>query len=203
MFCRPLRVTSTTVAVTSSAVWIVVTTSTSFMIGAGLKKCIPITSLRARCHRCHFHHRQRRRRGGEHRAVFADAVEVREQGEFDMSRSRRLPRRRDRRRRGLPLGRAGDPASTSSSLLGEPALAHCRSSDFVTPARTRRPSPPSAPRTRRRNRSWRTPRRCRWPWCRSRRPRPWRSPESRWIRPLRPPESPRRRPRPRIRVPQV
>ena len=39
-----LRVTSSAVASTSAAVATVVTTSTSFMIAAGLKKCMPMTS---------------------------------------------------------------------------------------------------------------------------------------------------------------
>src|SRR6478752_603020 len=69
------------VSVTSSEVETVETTSTSFMIGAGLKKCIPTTSsgrLGA------LDDRQRGGRGRQDRAGLADLVEVLEQRGLDL-----------------------------------------------------------------------------------------------------------------------
>ena len=71
------------VSVTSSSVATVETTSTSFMIGAGLKKCMPMTSCGRLVTWAQLDDRQRRRGGREDRAGLADLVEVLEERGLD------------------------------------------------------------------------------------------------------------------------
>ena len=59
------------------------TTSTSFITGAGLKKCMPTTSCGRLVARAQRDDRQRRRGGGQDRAGLADLVEVLEQRGLD------------------------------------------------------------------------------------------------------------------------